>query len=78
MTIVLTLFSILQQDLVSFIFIGSGVSHLVTGKIVDRMSLGKSFVLGNLSRGLYLMLASFSLEHEQLLLFLLLGGFGAV
>lgn len=86
MTIVPALSSILQRELsisqsgigilVSFIFIGSGVSHLVTGKIADHISLGKSFALGSFSRGLCLVFAGFSLEYEQLLLFLSLGGFG--
>ena len=86
MTVVPSLSPLLQEGfgitptgigfLTTSIFAGYGISSLVVGKIVDRMSFGQAFFLGHLIVGLFLWLGSFSVSYWQLFLFLLLGGFG--
>ncbi len=86
MTIVPSLSPLLQREfgitpteigfLTTSIFAGFGLSSLVVGKIVDRVSFDRAFFLGHLTLGLFLLLGSFSVSYWQLFLFLFLSGFG--
>ena len=86
MTIVPSLSPLLQREfgitpteigfLTTSIFAGFGVSSLLAGKLVDRVSFDRAFFLGHLTLGLFLLLGSFSVSYWQLFLFLFLSGFG--
>ncbi|MDI3542542.1 MAG: hypothetical protein PWP57_145 [Candidatus Atribacteria bacterium] len=86
MTIVPALSPLLQKEfsitpaeigfLTTSIFAGFGISSLLAGKIVDRLSFDKVFFLGHLVLGLFLFLSSLSVSYWQLFLFLFLSGFG--
>ncbi len=86
MTVVPSLAPVLQKEfgitptgigfLTTAIFAGFGISSLVVGKIVDRVSVDKAFFLGHLTLGVFLLLSSFSVSYWQLFLFLFLSGLG--
>ena len=66
----------IRDSLTTSIFAGFGVSSLLAGKLVDRVSFDRAFFLGHLTLGLFLLLGSFSVSYWQLFLFLFLSGFG--
>ncbi|MDK2897315.1 MAG: hypothetical protein PWP04_1435 [Candidatus Atribacteria bacterium] len=86
MTIVPSLSPLLREEfaitpsgiglLATSVFAGFGISSLVVGKLVDRISFDRAFFLGHLTLGLFLFLGSFSVSYWQLFLFLFLSGFG--